>query len=285
MSERGRGGEKSDVGDAPPTEPVHSSTADTPAPESTKEGTTSIGISSLSLVDKGKGPATPTTPTTADAATTGTESERSESEHGKDETGTVSPDQPRQVIAVSVSKGPSAFFNLARKFLVTDEVCDLSALEGAIVSAVDAAHLLERSKIATIVRINTSYVAVEPKRRKEHVPSSVGEEASGTAPATETGATSATTGSPPTQPQARDSAMPVAAAGPGTPRIDQPTVASSNIHHSSTASASQGKPKSSAGTMRRARIVITVKRTEAYEKWLEDNPVHDTHAGQDDDHI
>ena len=63
------------------------------------------------------------------------------------------PSQPsRQVIAVSASKGPAAFFNLARKFLVTDETCDLSALEGAIVSAVDAAHLLERSKLATIVR-------------------------------------------------------------------------------------------------------------------------------------
>ena len=60
--------------------------------------------------------------------------------------------EPRQVIAVSASKGPTAFFNLARKFLVTDEMCDLSALEGAIVSAVDAAHLLERSKLATIVR-------------------------------------------------------------------------------------------------------------------------------------
>ena len=60
--------------------------------------------------------------------------------------------RPRQVIAVSASKGPAAFFNLARKFLVTDEMCDLSALEGAIVSAVDAAHLLERSQLATIVR-------------------------------------------------------------------------------------------------------------------------------------
>ena len=60
--------------------------------------------------------------------------------------------KPRQVIAVSASRGPAAFFNLARKFLVTDEMCDLSALEGAIVSAVDAAHLLERSKLATIVR-------------------------------------------------------------------------------------------------------------------------------------
>ena len=61
-------------------------------------------------------------------------------------------DSPRQVIAVSASKGPAAFFNLARKFLATDEMCDLSALEGAIVSAVDAAHLLERSQLATIVR-------------------------------------------------------------------------------------------------------------------------------------
>jgi hypothetical protein len=60
--------------------------------------------------------------------------------------------RPRQVIAVSASKGPAAFFNLARKFLVTDDMCDLSALEGAIVAAADAAHLLERSKLATIVR-------------------------------------------------------------------------------------------------------------------------------------
>lgn len=61
-------------------------------------------------------------------------------------------ERDRQVIAVSASKGPAAFFNLARKFLATDEMCDLSALEGAIVSAVDAAHLLERSQLATIVR-------------------------------------------------------------------------------------------------------------------------------------
>lgn len=61
-------------------------------------------------------------------------------------------DRPRQVIAVSANRGPTAFFNLAKRFLITDELCDLSALEGAIVSAVDAAHLLERSKLATIVR-------------------------------------------------------------------------------------------------------------------------------------
>ena len=138
MSERGRGDEKSDVGESP-TAPVHSSTAEAPSPGTEA---TSIGVSSLSLVDKGKGPQTPTT--------AGTKSDQS-SGHGANEGADLS-EQPRQVIAVSVSKGPSAFFNLARKFLVTDELCDLSALEGAIVSAVDAAHLLERSKIATIVQ-------------------------------------------------------------------------------------------------------------------------------------
>lgn len=74
------------------------------------------------------------------------------SPHIESAAGTGDEDPPRQVIAVSASKSPAAFFNLARKFLVTNEMCDLSALEGAIVSAVDAAHLLERSQLATIVR-------------------------------------------------------------------------------------------------------------------------------------
>jgi len=145
MSEREREGERE-----PPKAPVHSSTGESSVPGTEA---TAIGISSLSLADKSKGPLTPTTPTTLEAATTGTASEHSseQGDQGINE-GTSSPDKPRQVIAVSVSKGPSAFFNLARKFLVTDEECDLSALEGAIVSAVDAAHLLERSKIATIVQ-------------------------------------------------------------------------------------------------------------------------------------
>jgi hypothetical protein len=89
-------------------------------------------------------------------ANTGTEDEERKPAARTDESsGATSPpslNRPRQVIAVSASKGPAAFFNLARKFLVTDEMCDLSALEGAIVSAVDAAHLLERSQLATIVR-------------------------------------------------------------------------------------------------------------------------------------
>lgn len=61
-------------------------------------------------------------------------------------------DGSRQIIAVSANKNPTAFFQLGRKFLMTNEMCDYSALEGAIVSAVDAAHLLERSQLASIVR-------------------------------------------------------------------------------------------------------------------------------------
>jgi hypothetical protein len=143
MTERGRGGETSGAGESP-TSPVHLSTVKENVPSAEANA---IGISTLSLADESNDPLSRTT-LTLEAATTGTECS---SDHGRDEV-IPSPDHPRQMIAVSVSKGPSAFFNLARKFLVTDEECDLSALEGAIVSAVDAAHLLERSKIATIVR-------------------------------------------------------------------------------------------------------------------------------------
>jgi len=152
MSEGERGVEISKIGEA------SSSAAEGPVTSAPDTEATDIGISNLSLEDKAKGPLTPTTPSTLEAPT-GTESEQSSDHGGTDEvsgaTKTPNPvanTKERQVIAVSVSKGPSAFFNLARKFLVTDEECDLSALEGAIVSAVDAAHLLERSKIATIVR-------------------------------------------------------------------------------------------------------------------------------------
>lgn len=37
------------------------------------------------------------------------------------------------------------------------------------------------------------------------------------------------------------------------------------------------------GTLRRARIVITVQRTDAYKKWLEENPIQDVISGEEDD--
>lgn len=155
--------------------------------------------------------------------------------------------QSRQVIAVSASKGPAAFFNLARKFLVTDELCDLSALEGAIVSAVDAAHLLERSKLASIVRIHTSYVTVEPKRRKQ-LPLVPGPGAS----------------------------LQGAGASPGSGGFQ-------GASYSGSPQEGQNKRTSSGRELRRARIVITVRRTSSYKKWLEENPLQAIIAGDVDD--
>lgn len=157
----------------------------------------------------------------------------------------------RQVIAVSASKGPAAFFNLARKFLATDDVCDLSALEGAIVSAVDAAHLLERSKLATIVRVQTSYVAVEPKRKFQ-------QQTSNTGPPTNAVAAAATT-----------------ASSKGVSTTQQ----HASGHHPAPKK-SQGRSKGA--PLRRARMVITVRRTEAYTLWLAENPHHLSGDGDQD---
>jgi hypothetical protein len=188
-----------------------------------------------------------------------------------------------------VSKGPSAFFNLARKFLVTDEECDLSALEGAIVSAVDAAHLLERSKIATIVRIQTSYVAVEPKKKKEQGPGSTvsfSEEVEGSSQQEQRESTepaAASMMSPPRQSRALDTLA--AAAEQGRAKLDQSASAATVASSVSSPTSPCKSSKSSSGTYRRARIVITVKRTDAYKKWLEENPIQDIISGDDDDRI
>jgi len=181
----------------------------------------------------------------------------------------------RQVIAVSASKGPAAFFNLARKFLITDDVVDLSALEGAIVSAVDAAHLLERSKLASIVRIHTSYVAVDPKRKRQE---SMSEEPS-----------------PPLDPQALPSypqGGAAAAHAVSSSSVQQDTVIytsppRTNDEASAAASpipASSSDPKAQqrrrkehyhrtkGSPLKRARIIITVQRSPEYKQWLDENP-------------
>jgi len=182
-------------------------------------------------------------------------------------------ESPRQVIAVSASKGPAAFFNLARKFLVTDETCDLSALEGAIVSAVDAAHLLERSKLATIIRIQTSYVAVGPKRKKNTATSGADIQAQ-------------TMGLPPGSQSVKATASNQGATSvarmPPTQSVSTTMAMSSDIPQSH---ARLGKSKDSVSggkELRRARMIITVKRTEDYKKWLNENPLQDPITGDDD---
>jgi len=255
MSSRGEGGQNSDVGLNPDRKPATVQSSSTSQPSGPNTEAVQDQLSSLSLADKptAKGPLTPssleTKPTGSDSADS--------SEQDRHDTNTPQAESPRQTIAVSVSKGPSAFFNLARKFLVTDETCDLSALEGAIVSAIDAAHLLERSKIATIIRLQTSYVAVEPKKNKERAAS-----------------TSDTShGSFPTP---AESASPMAAAASRIDRSHAVTMDSPSVLENQNLSE---------GTLRRSRIVITVKRTEAYVKWLKENPIQDIHSGDDDDRI
>lgn len=274
MSQRGRGGEESSLGKSGDIGSTPIQGAASVRSTGSHTEATSAGVASIATGEKSTGPLTPTTPT-LEAATTGTESEQS-SEHGRDE-GDASLSQPRQVIAVSVSKGPSAFFNLARKFLVTDEVCDLSALEGAIVSAVDAAHLLERSKIATIIRIQTSYVAVEPKKKKEHGLGSAADVSEIIAGSPQAEPVVTTTMPQPRLSRGLDTLA--AAAEQGRAKLDQ------SVGGSQSTISSPGKSKSSVGAMRRARIVITVRRTDAYKKWLQENPIQDTISGDDDDRI
>eukprot|EP00531_Pseudo-nitzschia_arenysensis_P018701 CAMPEP_0116143558 /NCGR_PEP_ID=MMETSP0329-20121206/15516_1 /TAXON_ID=697910 /ORGANISM="Pseudo-nitzschia arenysensis, Strain B593" /LENGTH=332 /DNA_ID=CAMNT_0003638889 /DNA_START=447 /DNA_END=1445 /DNA_ORIENTATION=+ len=201
-------------------------------------------------------------------------------------------DGSRQIIAVSANKNPTAFFQLARKFLMTNETCDLSALEGAIVSAVDAAHLLERSQLASIVRIHTSYVSVEPKRRRQ-VQQQRGD-ASSSVPADTIKSTSKSEDAMVSASKIESSSLP-SKMTPTTTKIEDPSQrlatanSTSNTENSTNASESQlGGPKlapasptkntasSSSGSgsreLRRARILVTVKRTESYKRWLEENP-------------
>mmetsp|Transcript_22112 Transcript_22112/g.52250 ORF Transcript_22112/g.52250 Transcript_22112/m.52250 type:complete len:253 (-) Transcript_22112:105-863(-) len=231
-----------------------------PLPMSDEATEAELKLSRLSLEVKSKGPLTPETPTTVDIATTATENESDHSENDRAESGAASPQEhSRQTIAVGVAKGPAAFFNLARKFLVTDEEVDLSALEGAIVSAVDAAHLLERSQIATITRIQTSYVIVEPKKKSPHPGSSHTSASSSSQPARAGEPLTATARSL----QQRHSARQIPAPG------------------RAPAAAAQSKAKQ---PMRRARISVTVRRTEAYKKWLLDNPIEDNFSRDGDVH-
>lgn len=172
---------------------------------------------------------------------------------------------------------------------MTNEMCDLSALEGAIVSAVDAAHLLERSKLASIVRIHTSYVNVEPKRRRqvsqqrcEDIPATKAEDIPSTPVTTDV--------LPFCEGESTSLTSNVAAA---TNMEDQPetsSLSSSSLRHSKkimvsveqqtgqrsiTASLNRNPLLSSSGStreLRRARILVTVKRTESYKRWLEENP-------------
>lgn len=193
----------------------------------------------------------------------------------------------RPVIAVSTMKGPAAFFNLARKFLVTYETCDLSALEGAIVSAIDAAHLLERSRLATIVRIETSYVPVEPRRKrqgairtrmtpvvdkhedkhhkkKSHIARHTTHDFIHThqTPPIHSGAGAGYDASP-------------SESLSQSQRIHDSVVPEESTPKELKPEKSKGRESARGKELRRARIVVTVRRTDEYRQWLEENSLHE----------
>ena len=93
--------------------------------------------------------------------------------------------------------------------------------------------------------METSYVTVEPKRRRQAAPP----------PGPETAETSPTAAPQQQQQQLPNQQSPLAAA-----------VRSGAVRD-----------------LRRARIVITVKRTEMYKQWLQDNPLQAVIAGDGDE--
>jgi len=115
----------------------------------------------------------------------------------------------------------------------------------------------------TLHRLQTSYVAVEPKKKKDRAASISDQPTSH--------------GSLPTP--AESAAPTAAAAAAATSRIDRSQAVTMD---------SPSVPEHqnlSEGTLRRSRIVITVKRTEAYVQWLKENPIQDIHSGDDVDRI
>lgn len=100
-----------------------------------------------------------------------------------------------------------------------------------------------------LCRVQTSYVTVEPKRRKP-----------APGPSASPVSSSASTGIPPTY---------VSAASP----------------HSQAQQTTQPRRGTSGRELRRARIVITVRRTDSYKRWLEENPLQAIIAGDGDDEL
>ena len=111
------------------------------------------------------------------------------------------------------------------------------------------------------LRVQTSYVTVEPKRKKLVTPPSVearpGSEQPQQQPVSNVAHAPASAVSyPPAQQQAREGRPP---------------------------SRQRREGKRGERVLKRARIVITVRRTPAYKQWLDENPLQAVIAGDGDD--
>jgi len=109
--------------------------------------------------------------------------------------------------------------------------------------------------ISLPLRVQTSYVTVEPKRNKRVTP-----------PAADTGA-----GTDQQPYSARDPSSAVAYSQTHQPQEGRPP------------SRQRREGKRGERELKRARIVITVRRTAAYKQWLDDNPLQAVIAGDGDD--
>lgn len=103
-------------------------------------------------------------------------------------------------------------------------------------------------------RVQTAYVTVEPKRKRQVPSPQQGQTA--TIPATS-----------------------------DVSELAQTELEPTHVETNPQLPVSGGKPRPSASgrELRRARIIITVKRTESYKKWLEENPLQAIITGEGDD--
>lgn len=129
-------------------------------------------------------------------------------------------------------------------------------------------------------RVHTSYVSVEPKRKKlpqaSHNESSPSEQlfmstapSSGAAPSHAPSYASKVAGNTKTQ---------------TTVQIPRSALAVTSADGDSQGQQKGGKA-AGGRELRRARIVITVKRTEGYKQWLEENPLQAIIAGDGDEDL
>lgn len=117
-------------------------------------------------------------------------------------------------------------------------------------------------------RVHTSYVTVEPKRRKQAIMQQTQQEEN--SPRVQAVSSSGDTSAIPSTPERVTSS-----------EAGIQSAAAQHQDQGSSRKGAQGRQRSAAGgrELRRARIVITVRRTESYKQWLQENPLQAIIAG------
>lgn len=118
-----------------------------------------------------------------------------------------------------------------------------------------------------VIRVHTSYVTVEPKRRKQTPQQGEQED--------EDGSSQGGTGSSQQGPSSAAASSQAAIQHQDEARATAP---SHTTRQGGTRSSGSGGRE-----LRRARIVITVRRTESYRRWLDENPLQVIIAGDVDE--